>query len=106
MIEQALRQGAALLAQTPSSSSSSISEAMLEVHGVDKGKELAKPHRRQGCSGRLGSTAIAAEFSARAERSGWNTSVLFLEKEGAVRLRVVHRSEEEEEEDDGRRPRG
>ncbi|CAN0564754.1 unnamed protein product [Ectocarpus sp. 12 AP-2014] len=36
---------------------------------------------------------IARELSARAERSGWNTSALFLEKAGAVRLRLVRRPE-------------
>lgn len=34
---------------------------------------------------------IAEEFIDGAESAGWDTSVLFLEKTGAVRLRLLHR---------------
>lgn len=109
VIAEALRQGAVLLASppacTPSISSSSFSSrsqvAAFTVHenGQDKDSKSPSPSLLQSSGGgdsdsrKLGET-IVAELSARAERSGWNSSVLFLEKAGAVRLRLVHRSEE------------
>ena len=76
MVAGALRQGAALLA-----TSSEPQESQ---------------RRREGNAGAafLGEI-IEAELSARAERSGWNTTVHFLEKTGAVRLRLVRQQAEE-----------
>lgn len=72
---EALRQGAALLA-----SSSELQQSQ---------------RRREGDVGAAGlGDTIEAELGARAERSGWNTSVHFLEKTGAVRLRLVRQSTE------------
>lgn len=51
--------------------------------------EAARLDKREGPpSSRV---ATAAEFIARAESAGWDTSVLFLEKTGAARLRLLHR---------------
>lgn len=33
---------------------------------------------------------IAADFISQAENAGWNTSVVFLERRGAARLRLFH----------------
>lgn len=81
-MEEALRQGAALLASSPE---------------PKPDEELQESKRREGDAGAacLGDT-IEAELSARAERSGWSTSVQFLEKTGAVRLRLVRQSEKGE----------
>lgn len=108
VITEALRQGAALLASPPSSSSSSRSQAAaLTAHGnsQEQGDKLSPPsppllpfersRDGEGDARKLGD-AIVAGLSVRAERSGWNTSVLFLEKTGAVRLRLIRRSEEKE----------
>lgn len=37
-----------------------------------------------------GRGGIAAEFISQAENAGWNTSVVFLERRGAARLRLFH----------------
>lgn len=89
VVAEALRQGGALL----SSSREPKPDAM---RGKGGGQEMQGSQGRGGGAGaacRPGDT-IVAELSARAERSGWSTSVLFLEKTGAVRLRLVRQCEE------------
>lgn len=83
VVAEALRQGAALLACFPKHKPDAVESQKCEDGGA--------------CFG----DTIEAELSARAERSGWNTSVQFLEKTGAVRLRLVRQPEK----GDDNRPR-
>ncbi|CBN75993.1 conserved unknown protein [Ectocarpus siliculosus] len=88
VIEEALRQGAALLASPPAPPSPIVSSSPTDTQGGQEEVGEAPTLQEQGDAARHG-RMIARELSARAERSGWNTSALFLEKAGAVRLRLV-----------------
>lgn len=95
VVAEALRQAAALLVSSP--------EPEPDAVRGSAGDEVLQGPRRRGCDADaacLGDTTVA-ELSARAERSGWNTSVHFLEKNGAVRLRLVRQPEK----GDDNRPR-
>ncbi|CAM9600417.1 unnamed protein product [Ectocarpus fasciculatus] len=94
VIEEALRQGAALLASSsPAQQSPIVSSSPTDTQGRKEEVGEAPLLQEQGDATRHG-RMIARELSARAERSGWNTSALFLEKAGAVRLRLVRRPED------------
>ncbi|CAB1118326.1 unnamed protein product [Ectocarpus sp. CCAP 1310/34] len=92
VIEEALRQGAALLATPDAPPSPIVSPSPTDTQGGQEKVGEVPKLQEQGDAARHG-RMIAHELSARAERSGWNTSALFLEKAGAVRLRLVLRPE-------------
>lgn len=97
VVAEALRQGAALSAPTPEPKAEN--ETPFKGGGGRGGGGAAgeQPQESRGREGDAGvgfvGDTIEEGLGAKAERSGWNTSVHFLEKRGAVRLRLVRQSE-------------